>query len=283
MEEQSLDVLISNGIIAVIILAIANLVVRVLRGWINRLEARDVEDGTRRDGTRYNFLKNSIGIVVYSIAFILVLNLFPAMKRLGTALFAGAGVIAAIVGFASQQAFSNIISGIFILIFKPFRLGDTVELKGSVKGVIMDITLRHTIIKDYENRRIIIPNSIISNDTIINSTINDERIRKHIEFGIGYDANIDKAIGIIQEEIIKHPLAIDGRTLKDQAEGLPQVVVKVVNWADSAIELRAYAWSEGNDNAFTLKCDVLKSVKERFDKEGIDIPFPHRTLVHKSK
>ena len=102
------------------------------------------------------------------------------MKSLGTALFAGAGILAVIVGFASQKAFANIISGIFILISKPFKMSDIIEFTDGKKGVVEEITLRHTIIKDYENRRIIIPNSIISEETIINSNIQDEKIRKHI-------------------------------------------------------------------------------------------------------
>ena len=87
------------------------------------------------------------------------MNSIPSLKNLGTALFAGAGVMAAVKGFASQAAFSNIISGVFVILFKPFRVGDIVQLTNGLKGKVTDITFRHTVIKDYENRRIIIPNS----------------------------------------------------------------------------------------------------------------------------
>ena len=266
----------------IVILLISYIIIRILKQGISRLEKRDAASDQQSFSTKYNFLKNSIGIIGYTIAAILIVNLFPALNQLGTALFAGAGVMAAILGFASQNAFSNIISGIFILIFKPFRIGDIVELQSNLKGVITDITLRHTIIRDYENRRIIIPNSIISNDTIINSTIDDKKIKKHIEFGIGYDSDINQAIHIIQDEIQKHPLLIDGRTEKEKKKNEPLVPVKVIKLNDFSVDLRAYCWTFGADNAFLLQCDIFKSVKERFDRENIEIPYPYRNIVEKT-
>lgn len=272
----------SNIITSFVILFIALLIVRILRKGIKTLEERNIRKVKTEDKTKYNFIRNSIGTVVYSIAIILVINTFPSLKQLGTALFAGAGVLAAIVGFASQAAFANIISGIFVLIFEPFRVGDIVELQSGLKGVITDITLRHTIIKDYENRRIIIPNSTISDDTIINCTISDEKIRKHIEFGISYDADINHAISIIETEIKSHPLWIDGRTANEKKNNEPVIVTKVISLSDSSVDIRSYAWSKGQDNAFVLQCDVFKSVKEKFDNEGIEIPYPHRAIITKS-
>jgi len=196
-------------------------------------------------------------------------------------LFAGAGIIAAIVGFASQKAFANIVSGIFILMFKPFRVSDIIELANGKKGAVEEITLRHTIIKDYENRRIIIPNSQISDQTIENSSITDEEIKKWVEFGISYDSNMDKAIAIIREEADKHPYFLDKRTEEEKQNNVPSVLVRVTGHGDYSINLRAYVWAKNNDNGYVLKCDLLKSVKERFDKEGVEIPFPYRTIVFK--
>ncbi|NQU81849.1 MAG: mechanosensitive ion channel, partial [Bacteroidetes bacterium] len=152
----------------------------------------------KTDPTNFSFLKNSVGFLIYTSAIIFIFFKIPYLKSLGTALFAGAGILAVVVGFASQKALANIMSGIIILISKPFKISDTIEFKDGQKGIVEEITLRHTIIKDYENRRIIIPNSIISEETIINSSIQDEKIRKHIMFSISYDSNINKAIEIIR-------------------------------------------------------------------------------------
>lgn len=235
------------------------------------------------DPTKFVFLKNSISFIVFTLAIIVIFLFTPALSDVGKGLFASAGILAATIGFASQKVFANILSGIFILIFKPFSVRDTIELKSDVlKGVVEEITLRHTVIRDYENRRIIIPNSVISESILVNSTISDKMIKKHVEFGISYDSDIDKARAIIQEEIANHPLYIDMRTEEEIQEGADKVLVRLVALADFSIQLRAYVWTNSNDDAFALQCQVFEAVKKRFDKEGIEIPFPYRTLVFKN-
>lgn len=235
------------------------------------------------DPTNFIFLKNSISFIIYSIGIFWVFYKIPYFRSLGTALFASAGVLAAILGFASQKALANIIGGIFILIFRPFRVGDSIEIVSGKMGVVEEITLRHTVIKDYEFRRIIIPNSIMSEDTIINSSITDKKIRKNINIGISYDSNIELAESIIRDEIVKHDNYIDGRTDYEKEKGLPKVTIKVVSLGDSSVNLRAFVWSKDFDSAIELERDVLRSVKLAFDKKGIEIPFPHRTIVFKNK
>lgn len=234
------------------------------------------------DPTNFTFLKNSVSFIIFGIAITFIFFKIPYLKALGTALFAGAGIFAAIIGFASQKAFSNIVSGIFILIFKPFRVNDTIEVGDGKMGVVEEITLRHTVIRNYENRRIIIPNGKISDETIINSNILDEKIRQHIVFGISYDSNVDKAISIIREEAMQHPFYIDKRSAAEKKADHPSVIVRLIELADFSVQLKAYVWSEGTDNAFVMKCDLLKTVFERFNKEGIEIPFPYRTIVYKN-
>lgn len=267
-------------ILVVITLVAASLLTLIFRKLLN-LFNRKYSTRLRSDPTNFSFLKNSVGFIIYSGAIIFVFVKIPYLNEVGTALFAGAGIVAVVVGLASQKALANIISGIFILMFKPFRITDIIEFSSGQKGVVEEITLRHTIIKDYENRRIIIPNSVISEETIINSNIQDEKIRKHVVFSVSYDTNVDEAMAIIVEEAEKHPLLVDNRSEEDIAKSAPKVVVRVVALADFSVDLKAYVWAAGNDNAFVLSCDLLKQVKQRFDKEGIEIPFPYRTIVYK--
>jgi small-conductance mechanosensitive channel len=235
----------------------------------------------RTDPTNFKFLKNSVPFVIYTSAIIFIFTKIPFLNSLGTALFAGAGILAVIVGFASQQAFSNIISGIFILIFKPFKIADIIEFKDGTRGAVEEITLRHTMIRNFENRRIIMPNSIISDETIINSSILEKKICNHIVFSISYDSDMDQAMEIMRQEIEQHPLLIDNRTEIEKQDNVPLVRTRVIGLTDFSIDIRAWAWTADNADGFVLRCDVLKSVKERFDKEGVEIPFPYRTIVYK--
>lgn len=221
------------------------------------------------DPTKFVFLKNSVSFIIYSVALIIIFLITPALNDLGKGLFAGAGILAATIGFASQKAFSNILSGVFILIFKPFSVRDTLELKTDLlKGVVEEITLRHTVIRDYENRRIIVPNSLISETILLNSSIVEEKVKKHIEFGISYDSDIDLAKKIIAGEIIKHPLFLDERTDEEKKKSKPKIAQRVIALSDFSVNIRSYVWANSNDDAFVLQCDVFESVKKRFERRS---------------
>lgn len=250
---------------------------KLIRYFMNRLVIKSVKK-LNADPTNYNFLKNAVSFLIFIIVIIIIFYSIPELKSIGVSLLASAGILAAIVGFASQQAFSNIVSGIFVVIFKPFRVGDFIKIGELHFGTVEDITLRHTVIKNPENRRVIIPNSVISSETILNSTIADPKVCAFLEIGISYFSSIDKAISIIRSESEKHPNLIDNRTDSEIEEGVDKIVVRVIQLTDSSVLLRAYIWAENSGKAFVMKCDLLKSIKEKFDKNDIEIPFPHQTL-----
>jgi small conductance mechanosensitive channel len=267
-------------VFALIVLAFAFLVSRLLRFLIGRF-IRAAAQKLKVDPTRYNFFKNAVDFIVYLIAAIIIFRSIPSFRAVGTTLLTGAGVLAAIVGFASQSAFSNIISGFFLVIFKPFSVGDRVKIGQLYTGDIEDITLRHTIIKDFENRRIVIPNSVISNETIINSTLTDEKICVFLDIPVAFTTNLDRAIDIIRQESFKHPNCIDNRSPEELTKGEQPVMVRVITYADFGIQLRGYVWASNPTNAFDLKCDVLKSIQDRFQKEHIEFGYPGRILINR--
>ena len=273
---------LNNAIWVAFIIVSAYILLRVLKAILNRFINKASKD-LKVDPTQYKFLKNGLGFVIYLTALVIIFLSFEELKSLGITLFAGAGIFAAIIGFASQAAFSNIVSGLFIVFFKPFRVGDIIKISNLYSGTIEDITLRHTVIKDFENKRLIIPNSVMSSETIHNFNIIDEKVCNHVFFGISYDSDIDKAIGIIQSEAMAHANFRDGRTDEEKESGIDPVIVRLLGFGDSSVNLRAQVWSDDPITGFVLKCDINKSIKERFDREGIEIPFPYRTIVYKEK
>ncbi|MBP1639927.1 MAG: mechanosensitive ion channel protein MscS [Bacteroidetes bacterium] len=232
----------------------------------------------KMDPTNYSFLKNTINFFVVVAGVLFLFNKIPEFKRIGSAMLAGAAILTAAIGFAAQQSVANIISGIFIILFKPFRVGDTVILPDANRGVVEDITLRHTVIRDPENRSIIVPNTTINSSTIINSTFADQPVCAFIEVGISYAADIDRAMALMQDEVIKHPLLIDNRNNEQKEAEVSVVTVRVLELGDFAIKLRAWAWAANSGNAFVMKCDLLKAIKERFDKAEIEIPYPSQNV-----
>ncbi len=262
------------------IILLAILITRIFRRIMHRYFEQSSHT-LKVDPTRYKFFKNAVSFIIFLIAFTIIFYTIPQLRTLGVSLFAGAGILAIIIGFASQAAFANIISGVFIVSSKPFRVGDYIKISNEFFGTVEDITLRHTVIRNNENRRIIIPNSLINSETIINSNIVDETTCSLIELGISYDSDIDKAIAIIQEETKKHPLLLDNRTDEDKEKGVPEVVVRVMGFGESSVNLRAYAWAATSFDGFVMRTDLFKIIKKRFDKEGIEIPYPYRTIVIK--
>ena len=267
---------------ALVVLAVAFLLGRIVRGILGRF-FRAAAQKLKVDPTRYNFFKNASEFLIMLIAIVIIFRSIPALRGFGDTLLTGAGILAAIVGFASQSAFSNIVSGVFLVIFRPFSVGDRIRVGQLYSGDVEDITLRHTVIKDFENKRIVIPNTVISNEVIINSTIVDEKVCMFIEFGISFDAEIQNAQHIIQQEAVKNPYCIDNRTAEEKAKGEHSVMVRVMGFNELGTQLRGYAWARNPNEGFELKCELHKSIKERFDKEGIGMAIPLRMIAYKNQ
>lgn len=262
------------------ILCFTWLIAKLFERFFNRYILRSTAF-IHNDPTSYQFVKHLVNALIYVLGFSVAVYSIPPLRTVSTSLLAGAGILAAIVGLASQNAFSNIISGLFIIIFKPFRVHDHLIIDQTTFGIVEDVTLRHTILKNPENRRIVIPNSIMSEKVILNANLNDPRVCKFIEMTVGYDSDLGKAMKVMQEMIENHPFCIDHRTPKEIEEGVPKVKVRVLLLEDSAIRLRAWAWTANNNHAFEMTCDLNKILVEKFREEGIEIPYPHRTVIQK--
>jgi small conductance mechanosensitive channel len=253
----------------------------VFRRVFNRVIKR-YSDDINNTPNNYRFIRYFVSALIFLIGFGFAIYTIPSLRTITHSMFAGAGLIAVAVGFASQEALSNIVGGIFIVAFKPFRVTDRITVKDTVSGlsgIVEDITLRHTVIRGFDNNRIIIPNSVMSREVLINNDIIDEKVCKMFEVGIAYESNIDLARKLIQEEAMKHPMSIDNRSEMDIERGVDQVMVRVVNWADSAVILKVWVWAVDGPGAFQMGCDLLESIIKRFKEAGIEIPYPHRKLI----
>jgi len=233
------------------------------------------------DKTTGNYLQQILVIVIYVIGVSAIIGNIPGLEKIGSSILASAGILTAAVALASQEALSNFIGGVFIVVGKPFKLGDFIDVDGVAAGTVIEITLRHTVIRNAENRMILIPNSKINSSTITNSTIGDPATCAFIEVGVSYNDDLDKAMEVLRDEVMKHPSLIDRRSEAEKEAGEPQVKVKVMALGDSSITLRAWAWAASSGDAAMMRFDLYKSIKERYDKEGIEIPYPYYNQIVK--
>ena len=256
---------------------IASSVTQVIFNRLIRKASLDNE----QDPTSYRFLNYLTTGLIYLLGLSLMSYAFPSLQLIAKSALAGAGIFAVAIGIASQEAVANIISGVLIIFFKPFKLGDILKISDDMSGEVTDITLRHTVIKNYRDNRIVVPNSIINKEKLINYNMGDRKSCQWVEVGISYGSDIDLAKSILRDEAMKHPSLIDGRNALALANGDEIVLVRVISLDDSAVLLRAWVWAKDHPTGFAMKCDLLESVKKRYDREGIEIPFPHRTVFLK--
>lgn len=271
----------AKTLIAIGIIILATIIVAVVFRKAGDKLVKRLSQHEDFDPTNFRFLQHVITAAIVLVGISLIVLMIPSMRHIAKTLLTGAGILAVVVGFASQAALSNIVSGIFIVIFKPYRLNDIITIRDTMSGVVEDISLRHTVIRNFENRRIVIPNSVISNEVVVNANYEDDKVCRWIEFGISYTADIDLARKIAQEVVEAHPNYLDNRTPEEIANGDPKVRVRVLRLGEYSIDMRVWAWAENSAKGFAMSCDVLEELKKRFDKEGIEIPFPYRNLIIK--
>jgi small-conductance mechanosensitive channel len=264
-----------------VVLALTVIAATTVNMWFKHDIQKKIE--SEQDPTSFKFLRYIVLIGVYFIGLLLCLLAFPSLKGIAQTALGGAGVMALIIGLSAQEALANIIGGLFIITFKPFKIGDRVKVTDTMVGTVSDITLRHTVIRNFENKMIVIPNSIINKEKLINYDMGELKCCERIEIGISYDSDIDLAKKIMQEECERHPLLLDNRTELEIQEGKPIVKTALTQLNDSSMTIRAWTWGRDFSDSFQLKIDVLESIKKRFDKEGIEIPYPYRTIVMKNE
>ncbi len=278
LDNYKLDTFLHITMYIVLIIFITWIVSRIIRfllvKYINRKSSSQ-----QYSITRLKFMKNSVKFFLGIIAFLVIVFTIPIFRSKAAIIFSGAGILAAIIGFAAQAAVSNLIAGAFIVLFKPFRVGDFIKLDDLRLGIVDDITLRHTIINTFENKRLIIPNSLISTESIFNHTIDDMYVQSFNNIMVGLHADIDKVKKIIREEALKLTYIIDNRTPEEIANNIPQIRIRVKDINEHGIYLRAFIWVSDPYEEFRVKSELLEAVHKRFLAEGVDLPVPLRKMV----
>jgi small conductance mechanosensitive channel len=205
-----------------------------------------------------NITRNTVFLIGFVVALsMLEINIGPLLAAIGAAGF--------IVGFALQGTLSNFAAGIMILVYRPYDVGDFVDIGGTF-GTVDAMTIVSTTLIKPDNQKVIVPNNMIWGDIITNVTGTDKR-RVDMVFGIGYSDDIAKAQKILEEILANHEAI-----LKD-----PEPVIRVHELADSSVNFVVRPWV-ATENYWEVYWDITRSVKERFDAEGVSIPFPQRDV-----
>ncbi len=205
----------------------------------------------------------------------IVLQIIPLKSTL-ISLLATSGVIAVVIGLASQQAGAGLISGAFISIFKPFVIGDRINIaSANLIGYVEDITLYHTMIRNLQNNRVVIPNALMNGYVIENVSKQENYTCNFLEVSVAYSTDLPTAIETLRNLCESHPDCIDRHEETGEEH---KVEVRVIELEDSGIRLRAYVWSPDAAKGFNQMCDLRRDLVPTFDAAGIEIPFPCRNV-----
>ena len=243
-----------------VLLAVTTLVIGL---WlINRFVALlDVKIGAK-DPTLNKFV---CGLISAILKILLIISVASMIGIATTSFIAVIGAAGLAIGLALQGSLSNFAGGVLILIFKPFKVGDTIEAQGFL-GAVAEIQILYTVVNTFDNRRVVIPNGTLANSSLVNVSIYDKR-RCDMTFGIHYDDDIDKA-----KAICKRLIEEDGRALTD-----PAPRISVGSLGDNSVNLIIRPWVP-TDDLWPFYWDMQEKVKKAFDAENITIPFPQRDV-----
>ena len=249
-----------------LLLAIITLIVGL---WlINRFVGILDKKLGKKDPTLNKFLCGLLSAVMKVMLLISVASMIGIETTSFIAVIGAAGLA---IGLALQGSLANFAGGVLILIFKPFKVGDTIEAQGFL-GAVAEIQILYTVVNTFDNRRIVIPNGSLSNATLVNVSIYEKR-RCDMTFGIHYDDDIDKAKAILQRLFEE-----DERSLKEPA---PRICVGSLG--DNSVNLMFRPWV-ATDDLWPYYWDMQEKVKKAYDNEGITIPYPQRDVhVYKSE
>ena len=246
-----------NILAAVVIFVVGKWLAGVLSRFLERLMNK-----AKVDKTLSSFVRN------FSYLIMLIFVIISAIQKLGvetTSIIAVLGATGLAVGLALQGSLANFAAGIMLILFKPFKVGDVVDVDGVV-GTVEEIQMFNTIISSLDNKRVIFPNAKVTDDKIVNLSGVDKR-RIDLVFGISYDDDIKTA-----KEALESVVGSDSRILKD-----PKPTIAVSELGDSSVNLVCRPWVKPTDY-WGVYFDILEKGKLELEKRGITIPFPQRDV-----
>jgi len=247
-----------RSLVALLILLVGWWLARRVAAAVRRVLLR-----TGADPLLGNFLGNLVLVLLLAVV------VTGALDRIGVptaSLLAALGAAGLAIGLALQGSLSHLAAGVLLMVFRPFRVGQYIEVAG-VAGTVQDVSLMHTRLLTADNREVVLPNGKVAGDAIVNYSARGTR-RIDLVVGIGYGDDIGQAIAIVREL-----LAADTRVLAD-----PAADVAVLQLADSSVNLAIRPWTKSADT-WAVQTALLRAIKERFDAEGISIPFPQREVT----
>jgi small-conductance mechanosensitive channel len=214
------------------------------------------------DRTAIRFLAQLSRVLIYVLAFVFYAHVIPGLNKLGFAGLASVGVLSVVLGFAAQNTLGNLIAGISLLLYRPFNLGDRLQVMaptGLETGVVESLNLGFTVLRTPDDRRVVIPNSYMASQTNVNLSLIDVRTLCNVPIRISHASDVDRARLILLELAKRHPKVLE-------VVGCPVTVL-----GSASVTLSLLLWCQNPLVAGGIKNDLLEAAMKRFEHEGIEL------------
>ncbi len=226
-----------------------------------------------------HYLFSTIRTILRVIGMTIVLSRIRMLKTVGAATLGATSVAAVAVSLAAQESFGNYISGFFLALYQPFKVGDMISLSDKgVFGTVSEITLRHIVLRTIENTTLIIPNSVMNTAVLENRDVGKRFYSGSVYVTVAYDTDFELAKQIIRQIVQEQPEFIDIRKAEEKKEGVQAVPIRVEELQDSGVQLRAFVRTTTYGGFFNAAGNIRQQIVERFRASGITIPYPIRTV-----
>ncbi len=216
------------------------------------------------------FLRPLAQIALWVTLGVIYAHVIPGLRALGTAMLAGVSVASIVLGVAAQNTLGNLVAGLALLLYRPFRVGDRLQVQapsGPEVGVVESVSLGYTVLRTFDNRRVVLPNSAVGTQTTVNLTSVEARVMAAVDVGISYTADIPRAREILMEIARAHPDVVEA------------VDCPLTDLGGYSVTLRVRAWCHDPLAAHRFEYAVYEQAKARFEEAGVEIPYPYQNVI----
>jgi MscS family membrane protein len=264
-ETDVISSIINSLFIIIVVLLVIRIITNFSKHWLK-------EWASKTDSTADDRLIPLVAKILKAVAIILgFFFIFDTWNINISPLLATAGIAGIAIGFAVRDSLANILGGIQLVLDKTFKVGDKIELDSGEMGEILDIGIRSTKLRTYDNEVIYIPNGSLANTKVKNFTVPDLSVRVNVNFGVEYGSDPEQVRNVVMEAVKKIDTVIED----------PEPVVQFLNMSDFSLDFVARVWVQSYTDAYSTKLKVTNEIYKALNKANIGIPFPTRTIYTK--
>lgn len=230
-----------------------------------------------REGLELRFFERLIDAIIIIYGLVIAISAFGGLETVWKTVLGGTAILSAVLGFAGQDIIRDVLGGLMITIYKPFEIGNRIEIEGGITGIVIDITMRHVVLRGLDTQCFVVPNSKLNVMRIRNYSYHMDLRSAEFAFHIAFDSDVEKAVEVIQTAVQESSYSVAG---KHTEEGDKYASVYFMEIENSSYLLRTTVYYTSETSSEVITTDINLRVLKALRANGIEIPYPYINMVH---